>query len=836
MRAQPGLVPFLLFLLLAWLGRTATAQCTPQWQAGDPLPHVRGSVFATQTWDPDGAGPLPQLLVVGGSFAAGSMVSTRIATFDGSQWAPLGTLPGTVTCLCDWNGQLVANCTTVSGNVLSVWNGTAWQQLGIVGGFTYAMTTFQGALVVAGSFSGVGGVTAPGIARWNGTTWSPLGSGTTGTVRAMAIYNSLLYVGGTFTSIGGVAVGNLAAWNGTSWLTTAACNGPVTALAVRNGLALTQYQLFVAGSFTAVGATSAQHIARYTASTATWAAMGTGLPGNSVTALTVVTAGVSSFEARAAVDAPGSAQKVWRWSGTAWVNLASVADNPADSAPSCLTYYGGGFLMALPTAEHNVRRFDGVAAWQPLRGLGLGGRVYAVDANGSDLVVGGQLATISGVTVNHIARGGPGNWQPLGTGIDPAGAVFALARTSNGDVLAGGNFATAGGIPVNHIARWDGTAWSALGTGLNGAVYAIRVLANGDLLATGAFTAAGGTVVNRIARWNGTTWSGLGTGLSAQGNALAVAANGDVIVGGDFLQAGGVTCNRVARWNGTAWSALGAGFDAAVFAVAVLPNGSMAAGGQFQNSATNSCPYVAIWDGTQWARPLTVLFRPNAEVYTLLALPDGDLLAGGATWSFSLSFPPVSIHTTIARLSGSSWSSLAAPGLGTWALAQAPDGTLVAGGEFHLGGSVLSENVARMVTPCPAAATGYGTGCSGTGGANVLTATQLPWLGGTYRGLATGMPPLGFAFVVTGLSPMSVPIAQIAPQGGPGCMALVSFDSVEFALPTAGRVVTQFAIPESAALVGVQIRQQVSPVATDAGGAITAITSTNALLLTIGSF
>ncbi|HEX6943543.1 MAG TPA: hypothetical protein VF128_11490 [Gemmatimonadaceae bacterium] len=828
-------------LLLLLLGLTASAQCTPQWQAGDPLPHVRGSVYSTVTWDPDGAGPLPLQLVAGGSFAAGTMASTHIATFNGSQWAPLGTLPGTVYRLCNWNGQLVASCLYVGGVVQ--WDGTTWQQLGGPGGlgglpgYVYALTNYNGELIAGGNFASIGGVLANGIARWNGSAWSPLGTGTTGSVNAMAIFSGLLYIGGTFTNVGGVAVGNMAAWNGSTWLSTAAFNGTIEALGVRTGLSITQSQLFAAGYFTAVGVTPAQHIARFSASTGSWSAMAGGLPGNTTVAMFVYESGLSSYAVTAAVHAPGSSQKVWRWTGSAWTSLGNVSDVSGDDVvPACLSYFNGQYVLGLQnsTTYQNVRCYDGVSDWPPLRGLGLAGRVYAIDANGSDLVIGGTLPTVSGVTVNNIARGGPGNWQPLGSGIDSTGYVFALARTSNGDVIAGGSFTTAGGVAVNNIARWNGTAWTSLGSGLNGTVYAIRVLANGDLIATGAFTAAGATSISRIARWNGTTWSGLGLGLSAQGNSLAIAANGDLIVGGNFLMAGGVTCNRIARWNGAAWSALGVGFDNAVFAVAVLPNGTVAAGGHFQNSGALSCPYVALWSGSQWASPSPAFFRPNADVYALLALPDGDLVAGGSMWTYWV--PPFDINTTLARLSGMNWSSLGARGLGVWAIAQRPNGTLVAGGDFHLDSLTVSANLAQLVTPCPATSSSYGAGCSGSGGSNALVATDLPWLGGTYRGLATGMPFLGFAVVVTGLAPLALPIAAILPQGLPGCSALVTPDVLELTIPSAGRVVTQLGIPDAVSLIGAQFRQQVVPFETNAVGAVTAITSTNALLLTIGSF
>lgn len=54
--------------------------------------------------------------------------------------------------------------------------------------------------------------------------------------------------------------------------------------------------------------------------------------------------------------------------------------------------------------------------------------------------------------------------------------------------------------------------------------------------------------------------------------------------------------------------------------------------------------------------------------------------------------------------------------------------------------------------------------------------------------------------------------------------------------PDGRTVTTQLTIPAAASLIGFQFRQQVAPFETNLAGAITAITSTNALLLTIGSF
>ena len=174
------------------LSQLLSAQCAPQWQAGDPLPYVRGKVNATVTWDPDGAGPAPLLLVVGGSFAAGTLGPTSIATFDGSQWAALGTPPGEVTELIDWNGQLVAAVTTINSDFIVQWNGTTWQTVGITSGYVHALGVFQGELVVGGMLGDISSATSyayvNNIARWNGSTWSALGSGVIGTVYALVVF------------------------------------------------------------------------------------------------------------------------------------------------------------------------------------------------------------------------------------------------------------------------------------------------------------------------------------------------------------------------------------------------------------------------------------------------------------------------------------------------------------------------------------------------------------------------------------------------------------------------------------------------------------------------
>jgi hypothetical protein len=84
--------------------------------------------FALCTFDPDGPGPAPELLIVGGGFTmAGGHPASGVAAWDGSQWSALGG--GT-------DGAVRA---------LTVWNNT---------------------LVVGGDFFSAGGIVSPGMAFW----------------------------------------------------------------------------------------------------------------------------------------------------------------------------------------------------------------------------------------------------------------------------------------------------------------------------------------------------------------------------------------------------------------------------------------------------------------------------------------------------------------------------------------------------------------------------------------------------------------------------------------------------------------------------------------------
>ena len=68
---------------------------------------------------------------------------------------------------------------------------------------------------------------------------------------------------------------------------------------------------------------------------------------------------------------------------------------------------------------------------------------------------------------------------------------------------------------------------------------------------------------------------------------------------------------------------------------------------------------------------------------------------------------------------------------------------------------------------------------------------------------------------------------------------IINYESMlvlDLVVPTAGQVETSLLIPDSYALVGRVLHQQVVPVELDAQSAITAFTASNRLTLTIGAF
>jgi hypothetical protein len=151
---------------------------------------VDGTVNVAATWDPDGPGPLPPRLIVGGDFLrAGGVLVRNVAQWDAKSWQPLGVgLPPSLGI----NGVLALTThdfdadgpefpRIVAGGDfdqhIAQWDGAAWRLLGDEPTDDWVSTLVEwsppdaGAqnkqLVVGGGIQQAGGVPAFYIAMWS---------------------------------------------------------------------------------------------------------------------------------------------------------------------------------------------------------------------------------------------------------------------------------------------------------------------------------------------------------------------------------------------------------------------------------------------------------------------------------------------------------------------------------------------------------------------------------------------------------------------------------------------------------------------------------------------
>ncbi len=840
MRIVPSRLAVVVFLLS--LTAALRSQCPFEFTPGGLQRDLTGLGRCTTVWDPDGAGPLPQRLVIGGSsLTAANATDQRVVTWDGAQWEALGPGPGTtggVRAMVSWNGVLIAagDFTGAGLTRIAQWNGTAWQPLGAGSSApVYALTVWNNLLVAAG-YTGSGTSLSPFIRAWDGATWTSLPAPPV--LRApltLASFQGLLCVGGHTANNGGV----LERWNGSSWAISILANNWITSLAVKPTLVIGGTDtLFAGGFFTTIGITAASYVASTTGGGSfAWNSLFGGMPtGCKDLHVRGYGAGLSSYVLTAATNDPLHAvmQLNAPFGGTAtWSTIDTVLVDSVE-------YHGSAYHAARSNSTGAAcLRHNGIQ-WLPVYGPGIDDDVRAATRMGSDIVVGGRFSTIAGVGASAIVRWDGGTFQPLGTGMTGAVVgeigVDALLTLANGDIVAGGQFLFAGPMNANCIARWNGTSWSTFGAGMNQQVLSLAELPNGDIVAGGWFTQADGLPCMRIARWNGSQWLPFGTGANGSVQALAVRQDGVLFAAGGFSTIGGVACNRIAQWNGASWAPVGSGCNSTVFGLAVRPNGDIVAVGSFTTAGGVAADRCARWNGSTWVAMGTSSADPTAP-HAVLALPNGDVVVGHGFHAPS-SVP----DDKIARWDGNAWSGIGAftgPTSGdveVWCLAQKANGELVVGGDFRFADGAISRNLAAVRSTCMPTAAPFGSGCSSAAGPLLITADTLPWIGGSFRTTTNGLAANTLCLGLIGLSQLSFPLDQLLAEGQPGCTLLAAPDILLLLTNGPGGTATSsFAFGDDPSLIGVPFFQQTLPFEFDLAGAIAAVRGSNALAAVIGS-
>jgi hypothetical protein len=697
----------------------AQAQC--DWLPGEGHRGIDDEVFALTTWDPDGPGPQPALLVAGGRFTvAGDALANTIATWDGQRWQALG--PGfgapvtdTVTALAVVQLHLhaaVVHLNPSTGALASEvdgWDGQAWHPIAAgIPGTVAAMAEFGGDLIAGGSFTTIGGVAANGVARWDGSAWTPLDTGVDGTypgdpgigprVSALLTQGPDLYVGGTFLNAGGQAAGSVARWDG-AWHTLGAGLQPYYPGSTADVDSFTVFQgRLIAGGLFGVGAATEVHAASWDG--ATWTAMDPGHGPGSGSAL-------AAFDDQLILGGTAKGSGLFGWTGQAWQPFAGGTD---DSVQALTLFRGdlicaGWFSKAGPRALSRIARWDG-AAWHGLPETGYAssngpGILLAAHAFQNDLVIGGYFYGVGDVDASTIARWDGDSWHPMTGGQYPTGLPHSAATHSFADFNA--SLAVADYAGVQRVFTWDGQGWAqqpVFPPLMNwGALVGAMVEHHEQLYAGGSFgdPVNGNLNGSHVLRLDSSAWAQLPDDLNDYVLAL-LSYRGDLIAAGPFTSTlnEGLPVRGVARWDGRQWSGFGAGVNGTPEALAQF-RGDLIITGSFTTGGTAPAINIARWDGTAW-RPLgSGLVGPYSTTGHALAVFDDTLIVGG--WFTQVGGVAAQ---NIAAWDGQSWHDLNGGIDGQVLALTVQNNQLVAVGSFNTAGGRVSINLARWacVAPC----------------------------------------------------------------------------------------------------------------------------------------
>lgn len=669
------------------------------------LGRTPGTSDAVQAFGWDGAG---RTYAIGSLRTAGGALVNRVARWDESDWAPVGTFPALPETATPWalavasDGTLyvAVNRYGTSTATIQRWDGAAWTVFAeATGSISALVLDGAGQLYVAGDFQNLGGTAASRLARWDGVQWEGI-PGAPEAIFCLRVGgpNDLL-VGGNFLEAGGQAAARVARWDGAQWQGFGTgLNGPVRSLAQgSSGL------VYAAGSFSFTQPVVSQGVAVWNGTD--WAPLGTGVPsGQSARAISVGPVGDvvlgGSFGEVGGIFVHGLA----RWNGSQWNALTQgalgLAATPVNSVSVRAIGWDvqgrlcvGGSLVGEEIAASGLARLEN-GSWRPLgRGVSNLERV-APDGTGG-LYAMGRFLHIDGVAACGIAQWRAGRWRALGSGLGgPAtgGGLSApmnaagLVVQSDGSVVAAGDFGVAGGVATLGVARWDGQAWSAMSTGLGAASVTVLGLASDGVALAGATDFPGSADTARLFRWGGSQWTELRSFTGAPGaivsiSALASSGSRLLVVVRQFLNSTGSSSTRIHQSENGTWTEIGSGFDGVVLGLTADAAGNFYVAGDFGVAGGVAAQRVARWNGSAWSA-VGAGFG-DFGVGSIQATPDGELIAVGGMngWHWN----------------GTTWTSLASRVIGARRVVDDGQNGWFVLGNFEVVGGKVSNSLARIL-------------------------------------------------------------------------------------------------------------------------------------------
>lgn len=326
-------------------------------------------------------------LYIAGQFSeAGGNPARGIASWDGSNWSPMGdgldsfpmgpSIPANTRVMAHYGTHLY-----VGGNFkwagddnakyLARWNGADWEMIpgGQPNGAVYDIQTFNNELYICGFFDSIGNLPASGIAKWDGVAWSQVGNydfASSGSVTEMEFYHGNLYIGGGFADPQSLTC-RLAKWDGVSWqfLTSALTGG----IADVWDMIVYDDELYVSGLFyEGVGSNPGNSIMRW--NDTTWRDVGGSCDFYSHNVPQVRQMEVhggklycaGNFEIMGGVFCFGLSS----WDGADWCGYAtSFLTNGQEAGTFSLTFFrdtlyvSGGFFLVDGDSVHGVCKWTG---------------------------------------------------------------------------------------------------------------------------------------------------------------------------------------------------------------------------------------------------------------------------------------------------------------------------------------------------------------------------------------------------------------------------------------------------------------------------------------------
>lgn len=279
------------------------------------------------------------------------------------------------------------------------------------------------------------------------------------------------------------------------------------------------------------------------------------------------------------------------------------------------------------------------------------------------------------------------------------GYVASVAEQVDGRLIVGGGFNQISGLRRPFLARLqvDGTPDPAFSPGVNDAVLTMVIQPDGKIVVGGMFTRIGGQPQAYLARLNpdGTLDPAFHPQVDWLVLTMAPLPDGKLLIGGAFTAVDQVRHNHLARLNpdGTADAAFTTEADDFVHVLAMQEDGKVLVGGSFKTlgDSVMGClgrlaPSGIVDSG----------FRHDTMVgaiYALVARPDGTILAGGnfsvgGWWGARQFLLPITQDGTLG-------SGLPLNGT-VDALALQTDGKVVVGGEFDVFHGQVREGLVRI--------------------------------------------------------------------------------------------------------------------------------------------